>query len=289
MSNKTFNDLWRVTQKDLEELAVSDYQTQALDADLDRRIVQKNVYELYVKYIVVSNKLEEIYDEMLQPQKRLLVRKLLDGCLGRVIELKHDLVNIDMMEFSYNDTVMSQLKLTPNDIELRIPRYFIRENSADIEFKKKFIDNLLIQLGWLDDETEEEKLSELDAIRIIQMHERARQGRLRFSFMKEIRQLKEKGKPDGVKDRSDGLVAAMRIQKLWRGFADRRKFRRGKLEEMYLIGMVPHPVQRDLAAIEAAEQVDTFTQNPSLFCEDNLFISCVDSTVANATKISTAS
>lgn len=73
--------------------------------------------------------------------------------------------------------------------------------------------------------------------------------------MKEIRQLKEKGKPDGVKDRTDGLVAAMRIQKVWRGFATRRKTRRGKLEEMYLIGMVPHPVQRDLAAIEDAEQV----------------------------------
>lgn len=77
-------------------------------------------------------------------------------------------------------------------------------------------------------------------------------------FMKEIRQLKEKGKPDGMKDRTDGLVAAMRIQKVWRGFATRRKTRRGKLEEMYLIGMVPHPVQRDLAAIEDAEQVRQF-------------------------------
>lgn len=73
-------------------------------------------------------------------------------------------------------------------------------------------------------------------------------------FMKEIRQLKEKGKPDGMKD-ADGLVAAMRIQKVWRGFAERRKTRRGKLEEMYLIGMVPHPIQRNIAAIEDAEQV----------------------------------
>lgn len=179
MSNKTYNDLWRATQKQLEDLAVSDYQHQALDPEFDKRIVQKNVYGLYVKYILAANKLEEIYDQMVQPQKRLLVRKLLDGSLGRVIELKHDLVNIDMMEFSYNDVVMIEQKLTPNDIELRIPRYFIRENAENIECKKKFIDNLLIKLGWLDEETEEEKLSELDAIRIIQMHERARQGRLR--------------------------------------------------------------------------------------------------------------
>lgn len=179
MSNKTFNDLWRVTQKELEDLAVSDYQNQALDPEFDRRIIQKNVYELYVKYIVAANRLEEIYDQMVQPQKRLLVRKLLDGSLGRVIELKQDLVNIDMMEFSYNDAVMMELRLTPNDIELHIPRYFIRENVEDIEYKKKFIDTWLIKLGWLDEETEEEKLNELDAVRIIQMHERARQGRLR--------------------------------------------------------------------------------------------------------------
>lgn len=181
MSNKTFNDLWRVTQKDLEDLAVSDYQNQALDPEFDIRIVQKNVYELYVKYILAANKLEEIYDQMVQPQKRLLVRNLLDGSLGRVVELKHDLVNIDMMEFSYNDAVMSELKLTPNDIELHIPRYFIREHTADIEYKKKFIDSLLIKLGWLNEEAEEEKLNELDAVRIIQMHERARQGRLRWA------------------------------------------------------------------------------------------------------------
>lgn len=75
--------------------------------------------------------------------------------------------------------------------------------------------------------------------------------------MKEIRHLKEKGKPDGTKP-TDGLVAAMRIQKVWRGFTERRKTRRGKLEEMYLIGMVPHPIKRDAAAIEDAKQVQLF-------------------------------
>lgn len=53
--------------------------------------------------------------------------------------------------------------------------------------------------------------------------------------------LKEKGKSDGVGERTDGLMAAMKIQKVWRGFATRRKTRRRKIEEMYLIGMVPRP------------------------------------------------
>lgn len=72
--------------------------------------------------------------------------------------------------------------------------------------------------------------------------------------MKEIRMLKEKGKPDGVKERTDGLVAAMKIQKVWRGFATRRKTRRRKLEEMCLIGMVPI-AHHNIAAVEQMNKV----------------------------------
>lgn len=255
MSNKTFNDLWHSTQKSLESIAVNDYQKLALEPEFDRQAAQRCVFELYAKYILVANRLEEVYDQMIQPQKRLIIRTLLDSTLGRIIELKHDLVAIDMNEFSYNDDVIKDLNLLPNDMELRIPRYFLRENHSDITYKKKFIDDILTKLGWLDEEIVVEKMSELQAIHIIQMHERARQGRLRAQFMKEIKQLKEKGKPDAVKDQTDGLVAAMRIQKVWRGFTDRRKTRHGKVEEMYLIGMIPRPIQRNEELIENGKKV----------------------------------
>lgn len=77
----------------------------------------------------------------------------------------------------------------------------------------------------------------------------------RAQFMKEIRMLKEKGKPDGVKEKTDGLLAAMKIQKLWRGFATRRKTRRRKLEEMYLIGMIPRPNDKKNVLNEEMENV----------------------------------
>lgn len=179
MSNKTFNDLWHSAQKLLESLAVNDYQKLALDPEFDRSIAQRCVFELYAKYIIAANRLETVYDQMVQPQKRVIIRKLLDSTLGRVIELKHDLVAIDMMEFSYNDDVVKELKLVPQDLELKIPRYFLRENQEDITYKKIFIDDILTKLGWLDEEIVEEKMTELEAIHIIQMHERARQGRLR--------------------------------------------------------------------------------------------------------------
>lgn len=58
--------------------------------------------------------------------------------------------------------------------------------------------------------------------------------------MKEIRSLKEKGKPERAKAET-GFMAAVKIQKVWRGFASRTKTRMKKLEEMILIGMLPDP------------------------------------------------
>lgn len=76
-------------------------------------------------------------------------------------------------------------------------------------------------------------------------------GRLRAQFMKEIRSLKEKGKPERAKAET-GFMAAVKIQKVWRGFASRTKTRMKKLEEMILIGMLPDP-KRDNRLQESIE------------------------------------
>ncbi|XP_041783116.1 dynein regulatory complex protein 11 isoform X2 [Anopheles merus] len=259
MSNRTFNLLWTGAQKDLEKLAVNDFEYQAIEAQHDRTEIQGQVFELYLRYLVISNRLEEIYDQIVQPQKRILIRKLLDNCLGRMLELKHDLVIIDMTEFSYNDAIVEKLGLTPLSMEVAVPRYFRREREEQLNERKKFMDDILKKIGALDEEVVEEELSELEAIRIIQTHERARQGRLRAQFMKELKLLKEKGKPDSSRDKSTtGLNAAMKIQKTWRGYATRRQTRRKKMEEMILIGMVPAPVTSARTAIDELEDLKQF-------------------------------
>jgi len=298
MSSTYFNDIWHQSQHECELLSTIDYERQHQDvettvatmnaavgsvaADADAKaLLQSSLYEFYLRYICLSNRLEDVYDnvgmrlivclvlhpfqncpQMIQPQKRQLVRKLLDACLGRVVELKHDLVNIDLMEFSYNDEVVERLRLTPMETELRIPRYFLRERQQELEFRKKTMQEILVKLGWLEEhEMEETVTTEIEAIRMLQMHERARQGRLRAHFMKEIRILKEKGKSEerSEKERSDsGLLAAMKIQKMWRGHTARRITRRRKMEEMILIGMLPPP---PAVVKERAEKLEKLQHN----------------------------
>lgn len=89
------------------------------------------------------------------------------------------------------------------------------------------MDDILEKLGFLEQPKEVKEMSDVEAILLIQVHERARQGRLRAQFMKEIRMLKEKTKPTLVeKEESEqatiSLGAAIRIQKMWRGYVTRR-------------------------------------------------------------------
>lgn len=176
MSNLTYNNLWRTTQIELEKLATHDYEYQSNEPQFDKHLIQAKIFELYSKYIIIANKLNEIYDQMLQPQKRILVKKILEGCLGRVCELKQDLVKIDLAEFNYNDDVMMKLKLTPFDLETVVPHYFLREREEELQLRAKTMDEILKRIGVIEEEIPIERLSEMEAIRIIQMHERARQG-----------------------------------------------------------------------------------------------------------------
>lgn len=57
-------------------------------AQADRRENRQLLAGLYVRYIMIANKLGTCVDQMVQPQKRLLLRKLLEATLGRILELK---------------------------------------------------------------------------------------------------------------------------------------------------------------------------------------------------------
>ena len=85
-----------------------------------------------------------------------------------------------------------------------------------------------------------------EAIKLLQIHERARQGRLRAKLMLDIRssekQSEMKKTKETVKEEEESSVslvtAAVRIQKLWRGYITRKYAQRKREEELIFIGMV---------------------------------------------------
>ncbi len=48
---------------------------------------------IYIKYIQIFRKLETAYDQMVHPQKRLDMKKALEGCMGRMLEIRHWMVS----------------------------------------------------------------------------------------------------------------------------------------------------------------------------------------------------
>ncbi|XP_050294675.1 dynein regulatory complex protein 11 [Anthonomus grandis grandis] len=240
---------------DQEFIQVQNYLSSTLSSEpvqADRREHRPLLATLYLRYIVIANKLANCVDQMVQPQKRILLRKLLEATLGRILELKTDLVEADLTEWTHCGDVLERLNLTPIETELQIPTCFRRERDDEIQYKKRVIEEVLDKLGFTDKVEEKAPMTEQQAILIVQTHERARQGRLRAQFMREIRSMKEKSKPQAAgeeeeedKGLSINLAAAIKIQKIWRGYLARRATRRRKLQEMLLIGMIPPPKKKN--------------------------------------------
>ena len=44
--------------------------------------------------------------------------------MSRLLELKNEMVNLEFSEYHFFDDVLSDMKLTPADIEIPVPRYF---------------------------------------------------------------------------------------------------------------------------------------------------------------------
>ena len=97
---------------------------------------------LYIKYIDIYRKLEECYDQMVHPQKRIFIKKTLECTICRICELKKDLVIFNPRPKSiyvHLDQLLFDLKYDPSIIEIPVPRYFQEDDRIPMEitFKEK--------------------------------------------------------------------------------------------------------------------------------------------------------
>jgi IQ and AAA domain-containing protein len=88
-----------------------------------------------------------------------------------------------------------------------------------------------------------------DAIRLIQTHERARQGRARAKMYRNLLREMERANANKGELTLDKNLAATRIQKRWRGYITRKKTLEWRDEEFMFLGMEPTPLPKDLKQI----------------------------------------
>uniref|UniRef100_A0A670XMD7 IQ motif containing with AAA domain 1 n=1 Tax=Pseudonaja textilis TaxID=8673 RepID=A0A670XMD7_PSETE len=176
----TYNKIWAEAQESLNCLLQKEIEEKSQKPLKDHLLVFQLLATFYIKYVQIFHNLESAYDQIVHPQKRLIIRQVLDGVMGRILELKNEMVELEFSEYHYFDDILQDLKLSPDNIEIPIPRYFIKEKIKALKERERILAQIMLDAGMYEDEPVKE------AVRIIQVAERARQGRLRATFMKQI-------------------------------------------------------------------------------------------------------
>jgi hypothetical protein len=195
-----------------------------------------------------------------------VLRTLVDGTMGRVLELKHTLVDLDCSDYHFFDEIIADLKLTPQDIELTVPPYFRREMAHQLREREKVLDSaeaVTMDPREEPDNVDTAPMTREVAIRMIQVHERARQGRLRAKFMMDVKAENARSARLGARGRTATLPmttddAALVLQRYIRGYLARRRVKRVQQDSDIAIGMAmpaPLPKNKD-PVIKAAHNVN---------------------------------
>ncbi|XP_075386246.1 dynein regulatory complex protein 11 [Tenrec ecaudatus] len=270
---QTYNKIWHETQDSLDSLLDKESQNMA-EPHKNRVFIFDMLATFYIKYVQIFRKLENVYDQMVHPQKRLLIRKMLDGVMGRILELKNEMVELELTEFHYFDSILPDLKLAPQQLDIPIPRYFLKEKLEVIKGREKILAQILADSGlnMINLKTILKTIPPDEAIKTIQVAERARQGRLRALFMKQIYLQEYRVKQNKLLgDRAlDISAAALCIQKVWRAYHESKKTEQAREEEMIFLGMRPPPqINQISTTLMQAQKVQSWRNEVQLKHEED--------------------
>uniref|UniRef100_A0A3B4FER6 IQ and AAA domain-containing protein 1-like n=1 Tax=Pundamilia nyererei TaxID=303518 RepID=A0A3B4FER6_9CICH len=257
----TYNQLWADAQLELSCLLEEELPAEPPRPEKDRVVFFQRLAVLFVRYTQIFRQLEKAYDLVVHPQKRRFIHSALESVMGRVLELKNEMVEKEFSEYHYMDDVLHDLKLIPADLEIPIPRYFHSERSKEVQQRKAMLTDILkmAEVTETPEPVMAKKMSQEEAVKIIQVAERARQGRERAKFnmknlnMNTMYRIKEPGAESAES-------AAVCIQKVWKSYVQRKRTKTAREEEMILLGMdpkyeEPRPVEMTAQAIAASTRV----------------------------------
>lgn len=247
-----FDELWRWAEDELELLWEQEKSIVASLPEKHRHVLFSRVSLVYLRYIVVARQLDACYRNMLHVQKRKDISTVIRAVLGRVVELKNELATLDFNETPFIGAALAQLKMSPEQVDPPLTLFIDGASDHDghagggsesqVE-RKQLVQRVLIKLErnprrqMSNDGT---TMTWDEAVALIQIHERARQGRLRFNLMKQIRQQKMLASRGlhKLKPAMNPNTAALKIQNAWRSFLALKRVRQLRHQEMVFLGMV---------------------------------------------------
>merc|ERR1711975_157245 len=283
MANATYDHLWREAMTDimdLLEMELTDAATkkEMLDPSNPKKPPEPGSQEeeemreeqfqqkaaMYIRYIQVYKNLEDCYDQMIHPQKREDIKAALENCIGQLVNTKYDLVVNQKTDYVCLDDIIVDLKLTPDALEMKVPRYFRDDREAEIKKREELMNTLLVRFDIPPEETDNkvELPTRNEAILCIQRNERARQSRQRATFMKQLREHEAIALAGGAPEptekmpRMDTEMAALVIQKIFRGYKTRLASIRADKQELIFLRMATD----DLDGEDYAEQLEKETR-----------------------------
>ncbi len=255
MANVTYDLQWKEAMVELlDQLEVLDptsseelnAQVEALDPDEKFQ----HFATLYIRYLQIFRKVEESYDMLVHPQKRMDIRKALEAVMGRLLEVKVLLIELNKgVSFVNLDDILVDLKLAPDVLEVPVPKFFREDQERALEEREKLLDVLQLQAG-IDPnkgkaQARDDSMTLESALRVVQLNERGRQGRQRAKFMKEIRAQEDRERrlmQRGGEEKEPEHAAVM-LQQHWRGYSSRKQTDIMRQEELVFIGMMPPPAK----------------------------------------------
>ena len=203
---------------------------------------------------------------MIHPQKRIAVKSVLELVIRRVLELKNDLVKWNPpntyvripsgpeeafpWEYVHLDDILVDLKLSPEMLEIPVPRYFREDIKRQIEQRDRIVlgymrlkhntDKMYITDNF-DSAVVVENMTLERAIEIIQRNERGRQGFERATMMRALREKERGGRifESSARIEMDVDLAATNLQRVLKGFISRTEAARERENELMFIGMKP--------------------------------------------------
>lgn len=296
MSTLSYQQQYQQILADLAEVQREDVYVSAVRVPMDAKA--RHAYyaqywlSLYVRYVRLARQMAVIHDTELQPQRRGDVRTLLDSCLGRMLEARHNIVE-HCGDYVALDDTLEEMKLSPEDLEPPLPTYLLEDRrevllqerayvlSLQQHYKETVPEVAPVALAaaahsatlFAEDPTkalppfpttvekaastaggDSAPMSVEEAVRILQLAERGRQARQRAKIQLQLFRQQQYAAAHGTELQSltGKDRAATIVQKVALGYLQQKRAKERYRQEQELLGMTSTAAIRSNAAKVAA-------------------------------------